>query len=66
MAKPLLLTRRAPAPTQGPRALPPYRYNPHAQVNVVADGTALVHVADPAALADYTGTQEAGGWKTDD
>lgn len=66
MVTPLILTRRAPAPAHGPRALPAHRYDARTQVNVVADGTALVHAADPAALVDYTGTQEAGGWKTDD
>lgn len=70
MVRPLILTRRAPAPAPADgkhrRPLPEHRFDPDLGLNVVADGTPLIHAADPVAMANYTGTQEAGRWKKDD
>ncbi|GCD93105.1 hypothetical protein [Embleya hyalina] len=66
MAVPLLLTRRLTTPIGRPRRLPDHHYDPALCANVVADGTLLVHAADPNLVADYTSTQEPSGLKTDD
>jgi len=68
MTRPLILDRTltTPAPSPTSRTLPEHHFDPAVAANVTADGTLLIHAADPASVADYTGTQEQGGIKTDD
>jgi len=65
MTRPLLLDRRLGAPGEV-RELPAHHYDSDRCVNVVDDGRALIHAADPGLVADYTRTQEPSGIKTDD
>ncbi|WP_439678246.1 hypothetical protein [Embleya sp. MST-111070] len=66
MTRPLILDRALTAPTGAVRPLPEHHFDPDLAVNVTADGVLLIHAADPALVADYTGTQEPKGIKTDD
>ncbi|WP_331766387.1 hypothetical protein [Embleya sp. NBC_00896] len=66
MTRPLILGRRSTAPVRSLPPLPDHHYDPVVGANVTAAGTLLIHVAEPAAIASYTGTQEQGGWKKDD
>ncbi|MFF7245782.1 hypothetical protein ACFZBU_17950 [Embleya sp. NPDC008237] len=69
MVRPLILTRRAPSPDPARAsrpALPEHHFDAVLGLNVTADGVPLVHAGKQAALAEYTGTQEAGRWKKDD
>jgi hypothetical protein len=69
MVRPLILTRRAPAPDPAGAsrpALPEHHFDDALGLNVTADGTPLIHAGGGAAIGEYTGTQEAGRWKKDD